>query len=132
MSRENKFRGKHADNDVWIYGNLIGEDLIVGDVLKIAYDHLRPEFWYIVDPETVGQYIGIKDRNSKEIYEGDIILYKGYKGRVLFNEECLQFMFETKDGGYEFCNGQIYDERPEYGTYEVIGNIYNNPEMMED
>lgn len=130
--REIKFRGKSINNGKWIHGSLVGTDVIAGGYAKTWDDDLELDEWEKVDPETVGQYTGLRDANDVEIYEGDLILYKGNKGKVFFDEVNMQFMFETEDGGYEFCNGQVYDEWPEYGTYEVIGNIYDNPEYTHD
>lgn len=131
MPREIKFRGKSQYNGNWIYGSLVNENMIVQEIDHLYDDGFALGKWDLVDPETVGQYTGLKDSSGNEIYEGDIVEYEGMKGNVFFNEESLQFVFETNLGGYEFKNGQRYDEYPEYGTYKVIGNIYEHPELLE-
>lgn len=68
------------------------------------------------------QYTGLKDRNGKEIYEGDIILFNNFGDtldKVVYSPGC----FHTSGGGY------LLDEIREI---EVIGNIYENPELLEE
>lgn len=101
---------------------------------EMSYDFLSRN-WILVCIESphveLMQYTGLKDENGKEIYEGDIIVVENgkYSGTVKFNEEDLSYVIENETGGFGFVNGQTYDKRPEFKTYEVIGNIYESPEL---
>ena len=73
LKRDIVFRGKRVDNGQWVEGSLIGEDVIVGKIVDFEEDYFTTEFWYKVDPETVGQFTGITDKNELKIFEGDIL-----------------------------------------------------------
>lgn len=73
------------------------------------------------------EYTGLKDMKGKEIYEGDIVIQNNKKHRVIFDEENARFCIRDDEFelGITFINHN--NER-----MEVIGNIYENPELMED
>lgn len=73
---------------------------------------------FYCDPETVGQYTGLTDKNGARIFEGDIV--------KISNDEIFEVKYE--DGG--FTAGLFLGDW-DYGHVEVIGNIYDNPELME-
>jgi uncharacterized phage protein (TIGR01671 family) len=121
--REIRFRGKTIEG-TWLYGNLIDGNRIVGKVVEWNGEYFDTEFWYKVDPETVGQYTGLKDVNGIEIYEGDV-----FKDNTDFN---FWEVFYVCGGNY-VSNG--FETLP-IGDFiiksnicfcEIIGNIYDNP-----
>ncbi|MEK4360827.1 hypothetical protein NYE48_27860 [Paenibacillus sp. FSL M7-1455] len=81
MNREIKFRGKSIATGEWVYGNLIGTDVIVGGIVDWDDEYFCTEFWYKVYPETVGQYTGLKDievgyNDRMELCCGSLLLHR--------------------------------------------------------
>jgi len=128
--REIKFRGKRIDNGDWVYGYYYTQIITHAGNRKSRDHFMRTEqnIRYEVDPDTDGQYTGLKDKNGKEIYEGDIVRDK--KGRHL-----EVFWKEIGTGGWWFCYNQDGDryhvDAIHLDYLEVIGNIHDNPELLE-
>lgn len=133
--REILFKGKRIDNREWVYGYLGEKYTRAGDEWELLGFAIQPpqsqNTAYLVDPNTIGQYTGIKDKNGKKIFEGDIVRAH-YDGEY---ERIYQVMFYN--GGYKLKSKDCYtvydysihDEHPDF---EVIGNIYDNPELKEN
>ena len=156
--REILFRGKRTDNGEWVYGNLVrGCDEKYTYVVEFGNRELCRNY-VNVDPETIGQYTGLKDKNDTKIFEGDIVQYLTYddfdcQSVVKFGEYkqdgssgeygariCLGFYVEVDN----FTCPDWCENEPEcFSDYqkqqnileianecEVIGNIYDNPELL--
>ena len=140
MNREIKFRGKSLNTGLWSYG-----DLRQDNICKKTYIE------YEVDPETVGQYTGLKDKNGKEIYEGDILRFQVPDGTIRHfviewadEDRILRPLSDfVPDGnpirisGWCFnWNGYrlyptVIDGVPDNEVMEVVGNIHDNPELLK-
>lgn len=123
------FRGKLINNGQWAYGNL----------------SVKPNECYIITPddtpigqygqviaETVGQCTGLKDKNGKLIFEGDILLFTNDDGektpyKVCWSEKYAGYTIITNDGATDTMD--YWDKWIEY--YEILGNIHDNPELLE-
>lgn len=140
--REILFRGKLDERiDEWIEGNLWYDSDSTAHIIGYRYwgEMSKDELlsiklisWTVI-PETVGQYTGLIDKNGKKIFEGDICEVtmftcegedKHYLCEVCF--DCGSFVFRERSGFYILFM-DIYDFETDV---EVIGNIYDNPELI--
>jgi uncharacterized phage protein (TIGR01671 family) len=137
--REIIFRGKRCDNGEWIGGSLVHQTLFYGDETDCYHILHGGEFdcdFYDAEeviPETIGQFTGLIDKNGKKIFEGDIVRdeYNGGIARIAFLQQgCgwyLVFKNTDRRMGHRSRNS-AYDNDL---ALEVIGNIHDNPELME-
>lgn len=134
MKREIKFRGfaKMAIDRMielqipvtktgWVYGHLL-DGHICGEIIESEEEYITPSFWVPVDPESVGQFTGLKDKGGKDIYEGDIIVYSDKS--VLLDVAFDEGSFVLKRQGKTY----VYNINPK--VCEVIGNIHENQELL--
>ena len=125
--REILFRGKRADTGDWVKGfyiqkpNPFSED---GKPIRHCIIDLFP-FGHDVDPETVGQFTGLLDKNGNQIFEGDVVEYREYGNlAVVWDDGAFQLMREDT----------FYDMLDRYtsGISTVVGNRWDNPELLEE
>lgn len=147
--RQIKFRGKSKDANEWVFGDFF-------DTRHSAFCNYMPTIienggitpidFYLVIPETVGQFTGLTDKNGKEIYEGDIIKFQKYSNyddehsnlkrhiaKVIFKEGC--FCWDILKEGSQSDFHYSYKTEPLKNTcttwgLEIIGNIHDNPELL--
>jgi len=142
MNREIEFRGKRLDDGQWLYGDLIRDNHQGYYVFPIDCNGLCTA--NKVAPDTVGEFTGMTDKNGKKIFEGDII-YSEFSDKsnchclVGWNDEeaCFGLMneynFRAKQEGYDFPKFDslvLLNFRSHAMKFEVIGNIYDNPELL--
>ena len=137
--REILFRGKRKDNGEWVEGFLrirYFEEL-PHDRYVIQYETTGDEYkWtpkYMVaeiDPETVGQYTGLTDKNGKKIFEGDILEHK-VQSDILINRGVVNWDSQNARWALQLntMNPCFYMHNPE--AVEIIGNIHDNPEFLK-
>ena len=134
--REILFRGKRADNGEWIYGSLLvdypccknGVDETVKLYSILDFKTNEEEVKKVeVIPETVGQYTGLTDKNGKKIFEGDILSYIEEIETRSRGKETLKGIYEVK---FEYCGFSPLDCLA-CNHLEIIGNIYDNPELLK-
>lgn len=132
MNREIKFRGKPFEKGIgWQYGGLIRQMYYGKEKLYIGYVQNGAINGLEVNPETVGQYTGLKDKNGREIYEGDIVLMNSLlKAKIIFHNGAFRVYDELSNMSEDnvFIDiGSVFEER----VWEIIGNVYDSPEMVK-
>ena len=131
--REILFRGKRTDNGEWAEGDLYRKTDALGEKETIIFqdkgaDAFKKNF---VNSETVGQYTGLKDKNGKKIFEGDIceMVYDGIS-------HIYVIVWDNEEQDFKGTNGkENYGRNFQYmgccDEIVVLGNIFDSPELLE-
>lgn len=142
MNREIIFRGKSIGTGEWLYGHLFNYGLTAPSNVSCICVCV-PKEWkeaynlYTVHPDTIGQYTGLKDKNGKKIFEGDILEYIGkrednmnkvYRRKVVFHEGMFALLSKELQAYSALNYHCMKDGR---SAWRVIGNIHDNPELIE-
>lgn len=147
MNREILFRGKCVPDSKyageWVTGGYVplSEDITPNNEgLIMRFLGGNSTITYHVDPDTVGQFTGLVDKNGVKVFEGDIVRKTNvafglsYVGKVVYNDEVAAFRLHVDNGVYterhDFIASETYNDGkatiPIKYEYEVIGNIYDN------
>lgn len=148
--REIKFRGKDVDSGKWVYGfyfQLNGSEYIIEEgtgYFDISHGEVifATAYCHEIEEGTVGQCTGLKDKHGKEIYKGDIVKYtwRNFHGRTV--TEMIPVTWGSYSDGGEYVDNvecwmirhnslsDICDNKFNQ-LVEVVGNIYENPELLE-
>ena len=143
MNRLIEFRGKakcsieelneagFIHDNGWVYGSYV-DGYIINGVVESTDEYIAIENWCPVKIKTVGQYTGLKDKNGKEIFEGDIVF-------AIATYDCANTVVVWDDGGFVLVPCKYYKNYISRCGYkdirfldkEVVGNIHDNPELLE-
>ena len=138
MEREIKFRAKHGKE--WVYGDL-------HLLSKMEHIHIDPFTKKSINIETIGQYTGLRDKNGKEIYEGDILRgdeypfncdgVDNYFAEIVWADNVCGFYRLTHKKPNSTVRGIFHGnweqlDEDDIKSFEVIGNIHDNPELLKD
>lgn len=139
--RKIKFRGQRQSDNKWIYGDLL-QPTELCDIYEISDCESIDGSRYDIIKDTIGQFTGLYDKNGKEIYEGDIVKINAHSydfgfekdkiGEIRFLEGCFGFYKQFSEKEYLFNELATESGYGELDYYEVIGNIYDNPELLEE
>ena len=127
MKRIIKFRGRDIKTGEFVFGDL--ETRPKEDFMVIHQYHEDGSYksQVKVDPDTVGQFTGLLDKNGREIYEGDLFSLDGLMTMVVYEPENGYYCLRMSDNEHWML--QLDRRITEY--YEVISNIYDHPELLE-
>lgn len=150
--REILFRGKRLDNGGWVEGYYVSHQHVAHYIIPVSpggYEAADGSFyaakWYGVDPETVGQYTGLKDKNGKKIFEGDLLngfrypyLSNGehnYFEEVVWFNNCPAFGLYTHKHPLSAVRGisagiSKFMDDFDGSWWEIIGNTHDNPDLL--
>lgn len=122
MKREIKFRGMSIATNTWFYGYYYVNDKMKHIIVDDSCNHI------ICHPDTITQYTRLKDKNGKEIYEGDILSYiSGNKYIVEWSNNMACFYLQCKKNP---TKDELFDD-VYLEDFEIIGNIYENPYLLK-
>ena len=124
--REIKFRGKEIKTGKWIYGSLVVDNK--GRCFIVPFQSSEKGLKCIeVDKSTVGQFTGLRDREGREIYEGDIIETEYDRWLVKFDNGSF-YGVKPKTGSFL----DLSKETINYYDAIVVGNVFDNPELLQE
>ncbi len=128
--REIKFRGLDVLTGEWCYGSLLKANN-EGGLAIWRFNEMNIPLVTMIDRDTAGQYTGLKDKNSVEIYDGDIMQnLRNKKIKISWSEDEMGWVAKSK-----YPNGRdstlMLADYSAVATIEVIGNIHENPELLE-
>ena len=130
MNREILFRGK-SKNGQWVYGSLVvSENTDPAIYYEVGNGLVRQLDWCYVNPDTIGQYTGLKDKEGNKIFEGDIVTGQNCRFVVKYDERQAEFVAvnSTLPNGFGLPMSQTWINK----TDKIIcGNIHDNLELIK-
>lgn len=126
--REILFRGKRVDNGEWVEGNLFVPDEGHDAPTQICFGTNIVQISYDVDPETVSEFTGLRDKNGKRIFEGDIVKARPFLPPFEVIYENVELKIRNEYGNILLPQQEAIN----WTEAQVIGNKWDNPELLED
>ena len=130
--REILFRGKFGNE--LKYGFLSIEPR--GLVIKEQYKNDSSNVWHI-ESDTIGQYTGFKDKDGNKIFEGDIVEFTNSDGdttlyEVFWDGNNGKFAIAASGNRNYVDDFELFERNEYFKLFEVIGNIYDSPELLKE
>ena len=136
--REILFRGKTKETGEWRYG-FVAKHKYEFETEEVFVIEDKEGYWAEVIPETIGQFTGLTDKNSKRVFEGDILCAD--TGRRWFNGICTHYtqyvvvVYNSQKARFEILgklgeSHKALDQVIDKCRATVVGNIYDNPELL--
>lgn len=123
--RDILFRGRRSDG-VWVFGYYFARPILG------QYFIINGEEQWMVDPETVGQYTGLTDKNGKKIFEGDIVRIKDFTHGCALNYEqpTSKWVVHWREDTARFCIDYMTVFPFDFTKSEIVGNTHDTPELI--
>ena len=121
-------RNGYAFNNIWVSGDLIRSEGLcyihpLANSIKVNGEIGKLVVMHEVDPSTLGACTGLRDKNGKLIFEGDVVKHKADVFEIKYSDEQARFLAVLANGVFNPVAIK---------NCEVIGNIYDNPELLKD
>lgn len=130
MNRVINFRGKRIGTKEWVYGYYYAE---CGNTYifenRQAESMTKRNIIIRVTEDNISQYTGCKDINGAEVYEGDIVQFDGIMLKVIYDETLASFVLIHIDNSFK-CSTPL-GEMLKFSPFEIVGNCWDNPELLE-
>lgn len=133
------WRGKCVDNGEWVKGGLVCDKYFDGSMGYFIFErNFNNSRSCTIDPSTLGEYTGLRDKNGKLIFEGDICKDKSTTYLIIWNAGMYQWQCRVIQSDFALtrdCNFPLWQynncQQNGFRSLEIIGNIHDTPELLK-